>query len=483
MKSMSTKELQETLSLYIDNRLDETTKVSFEEYLASHPDVQGEVEAWKKQREMLQSKTGIGPNEWFWQKLSIRLEEQKRAHESVFPFSKEYLPVAASLAVVVTVLLVILVFQQRSSLRRYFFEKKEYVDQLYHKDILEGKLFPLFTNLNKDQVLQFALFGTLPIDAQAKTALRVDENKKDGARIEFAENEPRQHQSVTVEELYKEIEATPAQHRTVDSILSSARDRIQESVFLGDNKSLAVHADLAKFNRTMISHIVASLESRQRSRFQRFLISSHSPYTFVEPPTLPAYAPVTTVAEAPQVPSMEQFVVITPDSCTIANVRINIEEIQRRIGMNAQELRSMDERTHALMREFASRRRVGRTPNPLLNVYSDSDYFSIRVQNGILDQSRDAMPFEVIARAPRAIRFRYESRQMPDAQKFFEEDSEPPSQMFPVEAPLVPTEIEPGQLQGRRSLDLDSVISAPRDRKSQPRTPQVKKRHSNPFEL
>jgi len=286
-----------------------------------------------------------------------------------------------------------------------------------------------------------------------------------------------------VDEFYREIEATPAQHRTVDSILSSARDRIQESVFLGDNKSLAVHADLATFNRTMISHIVASLQSRQRVRFQRFLVTSHSPYTFVEPPAPPAYAPAVSVAEAPQASSMEQFVVITPDSCTIAHIRINIEEIQQRIGMSPQEIRSLDERTHALMREFASHRREGRTPNPLLSVYSDSDYFSIRVHNDILDQSHDAMPFEVVARAPRAIRFRYESRQMPDGQKLFEEDSDAPSQMFQGEAPLPPAGVEPGQVQDRRGLDLDSVISAPRDRKSQQRQSQVKKRHSNPFEL
>jgi hypothetical protein len=482
MKSMSTKKFQDTLSLYLDDQLDEKSKTSFEEYLASNPDVRSEVQAWKKLREVLRSNAGFPANEWFWQKFSVRLEQQKHAHESVFPFSREFMPVAASLAVVIAGLVGILLFEQRSSLTKYFFEKKEYVGQLYQKNILEGKLFPLFTNLDKDQVLQFALFGTLPLDAQAKTALRVDENKKDGARIEFAENETRRHPPVTVEQFYREIEATPAQHITVDSILSSARDRIQESVFLGDNKSVAVHADLAKFNRTMISHIAASLESQQRKRFQRFLVASRSPYTFVIPPTPPADAP-TAGAQPPQAPAMEQFVVITPDSCTIARVRINVGEIQRRVGLTSQEVRSIDERTHALMREFVAHRRSERTRNPLLSVFSDSDYFSIKVQNDVLDQSHDAMPFEVVARAPQAIRFRYELRQMPSGPKFFEEDSGPPMQMFPGEAPLPRGGFEPGHAQNRRGLDLDSVISAPRDRKPQSRTPQGKKRHTNPFEL
>lgn len=482
MKSIPTKELQETLSLYLDDRLDEKSRTAFEEYLASNPDFRREVEAWKKLRDMLHSKDVLPENEWFWQKFSRRLEQQKHARGSVFPFSKEYVPVAASLAVVIAGFVGILLFQQRSSLTKYFFEKKEYVDQLYHRNILEGKLFPLFTNLDKDQVLQFALFGTLPLDAQAKTALRVDENKKDGARIEFAENETRQHPPVTVQQFYKEIEATPAQHRTVDSILSSARERIQESVFLADNKSLAVHADLAKLNRAMISHIVASLESQQREKFQKFLVASRSPYTFVVPPTPPAFVPKAS-AQPPQTSAMEQFVVITPDSCTIARVKINLEEIQRRVGLTSQEVRSLDERTRALMREFAAHQRAERSPNPLLSIYSDSDYFSIKVQNNVLDQSHDAMPFEVIARAPEAIRFRFELRQMPDAQKFFGDDSEPPPQVLPNEAPLSPGGFEPGHAQTRRGLDLDSVISAPRDRKSQSRTSQGKKRHTNPFEL
>ncbi len=479
---MSTKEFHSLLSSYIDGELDATSKGEFEEYLSSNPEARRELEKWQAQSALLKSKKSIQPNAWFWQSLSQRLEREKTSHLSLFPFSRRYVPLAASLAFVMIGLVGVLLYQQRATLTTYLFEKKEQVAQLYHENILQGKLFPLFTNLDKDQVLQFALFGTLPLDAQAKTALRVDESKENGARIEFAKNETRQNPPVTVEQFYKEIDATPAQHRIVDSILSSARAKIQESVFLGENRSLAVHSDLPKFNRTMMSQLAASLEAVQRRKFRKFLIASHSPYTFAvsatPSPGVPSRSPRT-----PKAPGMDQFVVITPESCAIARINMDLQDIQRRVGLTSQEIRSMDERTHALIREFVTHTRMRRTPTPSLSIFSDSDYFSIKVENSVLEPSQAEMPFEVVARAPRSFRFRYEMRQMPNVQNIPDEESAPSVGGFPGEAPTPPLDFEGSSSRSGGSLDLDSLISAPRDRKSQPKSVQPKKRRTNPFEL
>ncbi|HTX19048.1 MAG TPA: hypothetical protein VMG34_10350 [Bacteroidota bacterium] len=481
MKTLSRKKVRELLTLYLDERLDETSKATFRAYMLSHPDVEAELEALRRQRELLRSKPQVDPNEWFWQRLSVRLGEQERHAQSVFPFSTKYVPVAATLAVAIVGLLGVLAYQRRAGIENYFFEKKDYVNTIYQKGILQGNLLPLFTNLNKDQVLQFALFGTLPVDAEAKTALRVDENKKDGARIELAENETRKHPAVTVEEFCREIEVTPQQRRSVDSILSSARDRIQESVFLGENKSLAVHADLAKYNRMMISHIAANLGQQQRKRFQKFLVASRSPYTFVvstEAPMMPRAA-----APPPERSSIEQFVVITPDSCAITQLRINLRDLQQRVTATSGNFRVIDERAHALMREMASRRVPVHAPNPQLSVFSGSGYLGIRVENGALTHSSDEMPFEVIAREPQAIHFRFESQEVQDMQQMLEGRARPSVPMVPGESPLPPGSAGVEQVPGHRGLDLDSVISAPRDRRTQVRPAQPRRRHPSPFEL
>ncbi|MGA7161151.1 MAG: hypothetical protein WBZ48_09110 [Bacteroidota bacterium] len=479
MKSISTRELRKTLSLYLDDALDKEAKARFEEYLAANPEIARELESWKKQQQVLRSKQGIEPNEWFWQKLSTRLEQQQNKPETVFPFSRKYVPLAASLTVVLAAFVGVLLIQQRPLLTKYLSEKKEQVQQLYQGNILQGKLLPLFTNLNKDQVLQFALFGTLPLDVQAKTELRVDESKENGTRIEFAKNEEQRRPPVTVEQFCKEISATPAQHKSVDSILTSARDKIQESVFLGENKSLAVHADLAKFNRTMMSRIAASLELPQQKKFQRFLAMSRSPYTFVIAPAPAVRVPM----PGPRIPrpsGMEQFVVITPDSCTIAHVRIDLQQIQRNAALTAEEARSMDERTHALIREFAAHANAQKRMNSSLSIFSGSDYYSIKVESNVLEPTPDATPFEVIARAPRAVQFQYELHQMPDIQKFFNQDSQPPDH-FMQNTP--PSGVWRKSAAHGRVIDLDSVVNAPRDRNPRPQMDQGKKKYNNPFEL
>lgn len=377
MKKLSPKELSQSLSLYLDGALDEQSRHEFEAYLAANPEATSELEILKKQQQLLKSQPAIPSNEWFWQRLSARLEEKRNKRETVYPFSRKYLPLAASLTLLIAASAGVLLFQQRSLLSKFFSEKKEEVQDLYRENILQGKLLPLFSSLNKDQVLQFAFFGTLPLDAQANTALRVDESTENGSRIEFAKNETKQHPQVTVQEFCDVVDATPAQERIVDSILTAAIEKIEKSVFLGENKALAVHADLAKFNRMTMSHLAASLDLPQRKKFEKFLITSHSPYTFAV-----VAAPTSrTEARAPRAPRsarMEQFVVITPESCSLAQIDVDLENVRQNFELTAQEFQSVNARAHALIREFSVHARLPRTPNPSFKIFSDSDYFSVR---------------------------------------------------------------------------------------------------------
>ena len=229
-----------------------------------------------------------------------------------------------------------------------------------------------------------------------------------------------------------------------------------------------------------MSNIAASLGLPQQKRFQKFLVTSRSPYTFVSAPRIPS-APRAVGAGTPP-PRLDQFVVITPDTCTIATIKINMENVRRNVVIAQQQLRTVDERTHRLIKEISAQSRMRKTPNPAFSIFSGSDYFSIKVENNALEPSPDAMPFEVVARAPRAVKFRYEMKQMPNMQNFFNEDSEIALHFFRTTPPPAAGYQAPGSIR-HRGIDLDSVISAPRDRKSQPQIYGKKKRYNNPFEL
>lgn len=482
MKKISEKVLSETLSLYIDGELDEKAKLEFEQYLASHRQAAAELDQLRKQQSILKSRPVLPENVWFWQRFSSRLRDRRTPGENLLPFSRKYLPLAAALTVVICAFVALLAFVQRSSLTQYLTQKKEKVQELYAQNLLQGKLFPLFAGLNKDQVLQFALFGTLPIDAQAKTALRVDESREQGARIEVAKSSARQHSPVTVEQFCSEVNATPAQQRTVDSILLAAKDKIEKSVFLGENKALAVHPDLVKYNRMTMSHLAAALTEQQQQKFRNFLVTSHSPYTFVVSSGKSARS-LTSSPRIPPPPHVEQFVVITPDSCTLERINIDLSGIRRNLELSTQDYRNVDERAHALMRELSVRVGAMEIQNPSLKIFSDSDYFTVKMENSALSSPDEEMPLQVIARAPGAMKFRYEIRGVPDVRKLLEDDSEFAPQPAKPRASSAETQVRKGNAPLRRGLDLDSLINARRDKKSQPRINQNKKRYNEPFEL
>ena len=174
---------------------------------------------------------------------------------------------------------------------------------------------------------------------------------------------------------------------------------------------------------------------------------------------------------------------ITPDSCTVTRMRVDMETLRRSMEMASREFQSMDIRTHALIEEFAAHSRPRHKPIPGFSIYSDSDYFSIKVDNDALDPSHEDLPFEVVARAPKAVRFRYELHQLPEMPQFFEAEQGGENPEF--NHPPLPRsrEFRTNVSPHRRGIDLDSVIRAPRDRKASPGTNEGKKRYVDPVEL
>ena len=127
MRKMSKKELSNTLTLYLDGALDEKARAEFEAYVAANPEAASELDILKRQQQLLKSQAPIPANEWFWQRLSTRLEDEKGKRETVYPFSRKYVPLAASLTILIAAFVGVLLFQQRSQLSKYFSEKKEEV--------------------------------------------------------------------------------------------------------------------------------------------------------------------------------------------------------------------------------------------------------------------------------------------------------------------------------------------------------------------
>ncbi|MGH2568144.1 MAG: anti-sigma factor family protein, partial [Bacteroidota bacterium] len=189
MKQMSEQELSHRLSQYVDGELSPSEALEVDAYLAAHPETTKELRELQAMKRILRAKEKLPANIGFWTRLSVALEHLKEEEQNFLPFPRRFIPAATALGLVSMVAVAVILFQQREALLAYLSKKTVEVQQAYEGSregsFLKGVITPLLANIGRDEVLQFALFGTLSLDEQSETALRVDESSEKGYRIEF----------------------------------------------------------------------------------------------------------------------------------------------------------------------------------------------------------------------------------------------------------------------------------------------------------
>jgi hypothetical protein len=394
--------LDEYLSSYIDGALDENARQRVEEYLQIHPEAGAMLEQLKRQTALLKSKQPLVPNDWFWTNFSLRMDREQAAGREVLPFPRKYVPHALAATFAAVTLISVVLYQQRDNLQQYMASKRAEVEHAYKDGILKGNIFPFFTKVDKNEALQFAVFGTLPMDEKSGTSLRIDEHNGAGYRIEVAKAGVQRLRPITVAQLFTAVGATSQQKETVDSMLIVACEKIQSSVLVGDNHAIAIHMELPKLSRVLMSSIAATLGKTQRVKFKQFLDDCNAPYTIMAsqsaPPQVSSERLLTEMRRAPQT---DRFYVIDPDSAVVSNVRINMDSLRGMLVTARQQLEQTRERANVAIREFAVRSRR-RTPQTV-RFMEDDNHISIQVSGTPETAADDAsIFFRLVPRIPRS---------------------------------------------------------------------------------
>lgn len=94
---------------------------------------------------------------------------------------------------------------------------------------MTGNILPLFSNLNKDDVLNFALFGSISIDSSNNTSLQVKNTDDKGSQIQIVRNEETPKPALTVNDFAAQIGISKDQREVVDSILGSYQEKLQSA--------------------------------------------------------------------------------------------------------------------------------------------------------------------------------------------------------------------------------------------------------------
>lgn len=415
MSELTHKELQELMTLEVDGLLEPERRRVLEDWCAAHPEAARELRELRRLRDLLGSRNKPAPDPYFWTRLSQSLEERAAESKNLLPFPSKFVPAASAVAIVILIGLGITMVLQRGPLLEYIAETSSEVQQAYENTILKGSILPLFSNIGNDEVLQYALFGTLPLDRDSDAALRVDEASAEGYRIEVglkAERQPKP--AVTVHDLMEEVQPTMAQAMRIDSVLSEARERIALAGFYAENDALAIDPEITQLNRRVLSRIVGVLEPVQRQRLDRFLKARNALYGIA-----PDLADSPTVAPTP--PSVaradrQDFIVITPDSFGVTTLAIDADSLQGRwavsVRTNMHEMTEMQRKLEEFVRSQVRRRvRMPRVAvESPVRIASEGDVLSIEVGRTMVERDREVPRLVGLPRGRGESFFRFEVR-------------------------------------------------------------------------
>lgn len=385
MNQLSKNERFERLSAYLDHELNEAQARAVEEFLSRDPDARREFEELKSLKTLLSSRKGIPPSIGFWTRLSTELDRRKREEENLLPFPRKFLPVVTTVAAVIVVAVGIVLYEQRTSVVDYVSQQSERVQRAVEDNVLKGSILPLFSNVDKNQALRFAMFGTIPLDAKAETELRVDEDSAKWVSINVDKSGAVKAPLVTVQDFVDEVRPTRLQLQIIDSLLDLGRHKLEGSVFVAEDRAMAVHPELSRLNRDMLSGIAATLEPDQRVKFNRFLQLKKAPYTLTGgQQTPPSMDRILSRLRLPQ--QTDRYVVVSPETVVVAGLRIDIDSVRRHYYRVEERGHAVSVRVDGLIRRIAERdgnvAQAHEFPSPKVRVFGDSDAFSIQIGSG-----------------------------------------------------------------------------------------------------
>jgi len=324
---MKQKEFIQHLSLYIDGEMSADDTKDFEHYLTHHPEADASRIAWTKQRKLLAERKALESNPFFWEQLNATLVEKQEQNKRIIPVPRRFVPASLALGSLIIIALLFIVYSQRDHVFSYFFQRTHDVRVAYDEGI-KGWFLPLFKKTSKDQVLAFAMFGTLPLDETLESVLRIDNTGTQGYRVELGKTPIKRQTPVSVEELYREIRPTKHQQQSIDSLLSMAQHQIESAVLLSTKEKIAIDPRLIGLNKAILNSVASQLEPGQRIRFDDFLSRRNTAYTVAVHVASSPSPPAALRASMTDPNSSEVFFVLGEETAILKTIHVNLDSMR-----------------------------------------------------------------------------------------------------------------------------------------------------------
>jgi hypothetical protein len=371
--------LNALLSQYVDGALSENETQEVESLLASDASARTYVAELRKLKLLLAAQPKLNPDIGFSTRLVVAIEEQKEEEHNLLPFPRKFVPALTVAATLLVVVMGALVIQNRMQFVQFLSSKSLAVREVYKNKLFQGSLLPLFSKVDKERALQFSLFGTLQLDEKSETALRVDEQSEKGYRIEVGNTSKNKTKPVSFDRFVAEVKPSVKQRALIDSLLELTGRRIESSVLIGENNTMAIAPDLPKLNRQMVTNIASCLEPVQRVNFERLLEAHNAPYS-VASKSVAMEKAGRMLQHIPKFPQSDRFVIITPDTMMYSQIHIDFDSLQKQMEQNFIAVRTRREAMlkKIMAREFQRIPRNMQFPIPDQIVNGD-EFFSVEI--------------------------------------------------------------------------------------------------------
>ena len=359
------------LSLYIDGQLSGPELREIEQLITADTRVRTEYEELRAMHALLAKREAIEENPYLSERIMHSIRSLAEDDDRALSIPRRLTPATVGLAFVLLAAVATFAWLQRDQLFEYVEDTGNQMQMAYEASGLKGWIMPLFERTDRDEVLHFAMFGTLPLDDEEGTVLRVDEHADSGYRVELARSVAGFEQQTRLQDLYDEIQPSAAQRRVFDTLFSFAQKQIESSVLMNEERELAIDPAISKYHKVILSGIAASLEPVQLERFERYLRSSNTPYTFVSHASGTAPPPpATQVIERFRTVRMpEEFVVFTRDSVTYARLHLDMDSLRRLMKVFEHRMPRFDVRVNDLARTVSTGSTSGVGASPRENVH------------------------------------------------------------------------------------------------------------------
>ncbi|MBR9974269.1 MAG: hypothetical protein KFF77_01690 [Bacteroidetes bacterium] len=346
------------LTLFLDGRLDAADSERVAMSIEQDEDVRNEYESLQRLRVLLASRPPIPADPWLPERITNRIREEEKRDPGLLAGTRRLGPLPVTAVAVLAVAILVFAWIQRNDIYRYVSDTGSEMQYAYEETIVKGWIMPLFERTNRDQVLEFAMFGTLPLDMEDGTLLRVDKNTDEGYRFELASSAAPLRPAATVDELYQEIRPTEAQRKVFDTLFHYAQRQLESAVLVNEGREIAVNPSIGRFNTVILSGIASNLEPEQLLRFERFLDERKAPYTLasrrdsrdLSPPPPPQQV----LDHIRTVRSGNDFVVFDNNSYSVVRISLDMDSLRRLMG-HSERLPRFEFRVQELARSYASR--------------------------------------------------------------------------------------------------------------------------------